>query len=206
MKLWIFAEGSSEKNFAINVFYKFLCDFEVVQDQTEFINTSDENRKLVTIEDCEGGANIANRINSSFYRIKKSGAKVLIICDQEKSPCLQLAKRLIIDLLDKEVDKNCFYWVISRPIIEAIYWDDPECLKKALNIFHKIKFEKPLPSTSQIPPNPKSAHKIEMQTLFRKLNLNYRPSLFSEEFFSRFDYANSKNVTVARFYNYLSSL
>ncbi len=200
-KIWVFVEGHSEKQFALWYFRK---NSSIKNIPSEFDFVKETAQDCFHITDCKSGDKIPHEINNLHYKIKQANlTKTIVICDLERIPCPSLKRN---DLITKitNLDANDLFYVFSIPTIEAIYCSENELTISILKINYKNQFQKELACIKSEQLQAKNKPYDKLKKIHRQNGLNYRESIFSENFFSRLDYRKSLDPIIKRFCNILN--
>jgi hypothetical protein len=206
-KIWFFVEGDSEEYLLKALVQCLYPDLIFELDESEFILSNKTNISYCV--NVGGVDNIPYTINEyiSDEKIEKSRSNnLIIICDVEKLRCNTSRKEEIEKRLDKYSRKLNINYIFFNPMIEKLYWDCPELIKKVLiltyNKFYNSDSSLPEIRISEI----RSSFKYKLKELFRKFNMKYRESRFSKDFFSNIDFHLCNNSEIARIVNIINVL
>jgi hypothetical protein len=207
-KIWFFVEGDSEENFIINLIrFKYAGTVLLSRDLTDFVlkDLSQFNSHLAYCENCHSVDKIPFKIQERSYLIEKSGSSnIIVVCDLEKFPCYLERKKIIENTVREKINLNHMHYAFFKPMIESGYWECDTIIEKIITMNFREKFTK-------LPPNPlvleNNNHPLEsLKKSFKKYDLKYRESDFSEKFFPRVDFDTCQNLTLKRLISKLDSI
>lgn len=198
-KFWVFVEGDSEEEFIINLLRRRFSDrINVCKDLSEFvkIDLSNANYFLAFIENCSSIDKLPHRINEIDYLISRSGTdKIMIIGDLERLPCYSNRKNQILGIFNNNISLENLKMVFSKPMIETQYWDCPELISRIVKLEYRRIYQ--TPNTPEITiPNTINHNIFGLKQLFKKYNVKYRESRFSEMFFPRVNFGCQNNTLI----------
>ncbi len=203
-KIWFFVEGESEEHFIEHLIRRHPFSMRIEKDLVLFIDNQDEN--LIYIENCHSVDKIPHRINEIYYQIERSLTnKIFIICDVEELKCYVTRFNKIESILKSNIDKSEIRHIYFKPMLECIYWDNPEIIERIITIDYREKFGTGRP-TPTIELQRDSNHcQFNLKTSFANHSLKFRKSLFSEKFFGRINFRNCASAEINRAINLLSN-
>ncbi len=208
-KIWFFVEGESEENFIKNLIrLKYSESILLEKDLSAFAtkNIASLGHHLGYCENCHNVEKIPHRINDILYLIEKSNSsKIIVICDIENLQCFSARKNKINGILKNTINRNNILYVFFNPMIEVGYWDSEEIIKKIIQVEYKEKFAKDYQNEIVLMGNGDKPLQ-SLKNSFRKYDVNYRESKFSEMFFPRVDYNNCQNSVLHRIVTYLDHI
>lgn len=210
MKIWAFTEGHSEEVMLRFLLRKNFSTVAVYDDDAEFIDL-ESTKEAVRIVNCGSIDAIASEISHAYYRVEKSSAPyVLILGDVEKNlPCPTERAKKIKSAFAQEVTYKNFKFVLNCPVLEKIYWDHCDIVKRVIEIIHKKiypqnQFSTRYPISLNVPASTNN-HIFDLKQMMKAIGLKYREREFAEEFFGRLEFSNCVDPSVKRLIAFLET-
>jgi len=208
-KIWFFVEGDSEENMVIHLIRKkFYSCIQLEKDLLEFVNKDISNSpyNISYCENCQNVDKIPHRINELSHLIEQSSSEmIIIICDVENLECFSKRKEKIENIINSEVKDLDIVNAFFNPMIEVGYWECEQIIKRVIELEYKNIF-------NTFPHEPielvqDTAHPLfALKKSFKKYDLKYRESKFSEMFFPRVNFDNCNSNVLQRIISPLDSV
>lgn len=212
MKTWVFVEGTTEENLIKWLARKHLpSQADLIPNLKEYINTTPTNKKLFYLHNSKGVDKIPHDIIDNHHYITQSQCnKILIVCDVEKdTPCVVERKNKILKITNKKISQEMIKFICFAPMLEELYCFEKETTTKVINKLFNERHddhlnEKQKQQIIMFLNHPKSSPKTTLETCMKSFKLTYLKTVFSETFFSQFDFENSQHKTITRLFNWLN--